>query len=121
MDHSNAILLELTNDKIIRNIIVSEFTYEENKYYYNKHEKLLNKKKQYQQSDYYKKLSDIIRGFNEVILFGPTEAKIELLNLLETDHLFENIKIDVLNSDKMTENQMHAFVRKYFDSPVHHK
>jgi hypothetical protein len=49
-----------------------------------------------------------------VVLFGPTDAKKELLNLVKTDHLFEGIKIEVKNSDKMTEDQMHTFVRDYF-------
>jgi hypothetical protein len=119
MDHSNAFLLELVNDTIIQNTIVSEFTYSEKEFDLNIHEKEVHKKEQHKQSGYYKKLSEIIKGFREVVLFGPTEAKTELFNLLETDHLFEKIKIDVLNSDKMTENQMHAFVREYFSLPEH--
>jgi hypothetical protein len=47
-------------------------------------------------------------------LFGPTDAKNELLNMVKTDHLFNEIKIEVENSDKMTESQMHTFVRDYF-------
>jgi hypothetical protein len=47
-------------------------------------------------------------------LFGPTDAKNELLNLIKTDHLFEDIKIEVINSGKMTESQMQTFVREYF-------
>jgi len=72
-------------------------------------------KEQHQESSYYKKLSDNIINYQEVVLFGPTEAKTELLNLLKADHLFENIKIAVKQSDKMTTNQMHAFVRSYFN------
>jgi hypothetical protein len=48
------------------------------------------------------------------VLFGPTDAKNELLNQIKTDHLFEGIKIEVKNSDKMTEDQMQTFVRDYF-------
>jgi len=40
-------------------------------------------KKQHIQSGYYKKLSDAILKFQQVLLFGPTEAKNELLNLLK--------------------------------------
>ena len=114
MDHSNAFLMELTNDTIVTNSIVSESAHPENDFNLYKSEKLIHTKEQHQQSSYYKKLSDIIRDYQEVVLFGPTDAKQELLNLLRIDHLFENIKIDVLNSDKMTKNQMQAFVREYF-------
>jgi len=70
--------------------------------------------KQQQQLSYYKKLSGFIRKYQEVVLFGTTDAKIELLNLLKGDHLFENIKIEVKQSDQMTEYQRHDFVREYF-------
>jgi hypothetical protein len=114
MDHSNAFLMELTNDTIVQTNIVSEFTYEDKKNGLSKNEKLMHVKQQHLQSSFYKKLSDAIRNYHEVILFGPTDAKTELLNLLNTDHLFENIKIEVKHSDKMTEHEMHAFVKEYF-------
>jgi len=56
----------------------------------------------------------LIRDYKEVLLFGPTEAKTELLNLLRTDHNFSDIKFTVENTDKMTGNQEQAFVREYF-------
>jgi hypothetical protein len=114
MDHSNAFLMELINDTIVTNSVVSESRNPEEEYSSDRHEKLIQKKEQHQQISYYKKLSNIIREYKEVVLFGPTDAKNELLNLLKADHLFENIKIEVINSDKMTENQMHSFVREYF-------
>lgn len=114
MDHSNAFLMELIDDKIISNIVISEAGHSEKDFNLYKSEKLIHKKEQHLQSGYYKKLSELIRDFQEVVIFGPTDAKTELFNLLKTDHLFENIKIDISHSDKMTENQRHTFVREYF-------
>ena len=114
MDHSNAFLMELANDTIVTNNIVSESAHQEKEFNLYKSEKLIHTKEQHQQSSYYKKLSDIIKDYQEVVLFGPTDAKSELLNLLKADHLFDNIKIEAIDSDKMTENQMQAFVREYF-------
>jgi hypothetical protein len=114
MDHSNAYLMELTNDKIVTNIVESEFVEQDNEYNLKYHEKSFHNKEQQQQLSYYKKLSGFIRRYQEVILFGPTDAKIELLNLLKEDHLFENIKIEVKQTDQMTEYQRHDFVREYF-------
>ena len=74
---------------------------------------MLNKQKQ-QQAAYYKKLGEEIMNYDEVILFGPTNAKVELLNMLQTRLHFKKIKIEVAGADKMTENQQHAFVRDYF-------
>jgi len=112
MDHSNAILMELTNETIVTQSIVSESTHQENGQGMVMQGKPLQNKEQ--RFSYYKKLSDAIRNFQEVVLFGPTDAKNELLNLLKADHLFENIKIEAKSTDKITENQMHAFIREYF-------
>jgi len=114
MDHSNAYLLEVINDTIETERVVSELSDPEAEFNFYKGEKLINKKERHLQLKYYKRLGEIIKKYKEVVLFGPTDAKSELLNLLRTDHLFEDIKIEVINSGKMTESQMHTFVREYF-------
>ena len=114
MDHSVAYLLEIKDDKIETNKVVSELSDPQTEFNFYKGEKLINKKERHLQLKYYNKLGEIIRNYQEVVLFGPTDAKSELLNLLRTDHLFEDIKTEVINSGKMTESQMHTFVREYF-------
>jgi hypothetical protein len=113
MDHSNAYLMELANDIIVQRV-VSELANHETEFNFYKGEKLIHKKEQHLQLSYYKKIGDIIKKYQDVVLFGPTDAKYELLNQIKTDHLFEGIKIEVKNSDKMTEDQMQTFVRDYF-------
>jgi hypothetical protein len=114
MDHSNAFLLEMVNNTIETNRVVSELSDPEAEFNFYKGEKLVHKKEQHLQLSFYRKLGEIIKKYQEVVLFGPTDAKNELLNLIKTDHLFEDIKIEVINSGKMTESQMQTFVREYF-------
>jgi hypothetical protein len=114
MDHSSALLMELTNDTILQNSVASEFTHQIKEFSLSKNENLMHNKEQHQQLSYYKKIGNSIKNFEEVVLFGPTDAKDELYNILKADHLFENVKIEVRHSDKMTINQMHSFVREYF-------
>ncbi len=114
MDHANAHLIELTTNPIVSKTLESKFTHEEKEITLNKSEKGMHNKEQHQQSTYYKELGAIIKNYKDVILFGPTNAKVELLNILKEDHLFNNIKIEVAQTDKMTENQEHAFVKEYF-------
>jgi hypothetical protein len=114
MNHSNAYLMELTNDKIVTNRVISELSNHEAEYNFYKGEKLIHKKEQHLQLNYYKKIGDIIKKYQDVVLFGPTDAKKELFNLVKTDHLFDDIKIEVKNSDRMTEDQMQTFIRDYF-------
>jgi len=116
MDHSIAFLMELENDKITENIVEIETPEMEVDYDSGKNEKLKNSKAQQYKSNYYKKLSDSIKTHQEVVLFGPTDAKNELFNKLKSEHLLENIIIEIQLSDKMTAIQMHEFVREYFKS-----
>jgi len=114
MDHTSAHVTEFTTDPIETKIIESAFTHEEKTNSLDNSEHVMHNKEQHQQSAYYKKLGDTIKDYDEVILFGPTDAKTELFNLLKADHHFDKIKIGVKQTDKMTENQQHAFVKDYF-------
>ena len=114
MDHSNAHLMEFTTDPIKTSIIESKFTREDKVQSLDKSEHLMHNKEQHQQSEYYKNLGAIIKKYEDVILFGPTTAKVELFNFLRADHNFEKINIEVKQTDKMTENQEHAFIKEHF-------
>lgn len=114
MDHSTAFLTDLKKISIVQNKVNSEPTREIKVNSMLRGEKHMHLKEQRQQLDFYKKLSDVILNYNEVVLFGPTDAKDELYNYLKADRLFENIMISVQHADKMTEKQIHAFVRAYF-------
>jgi len=114
MDHASAHLMELTTSPIETKIVESKFTHQVKEESLEKGEKLMHNKEQHEQKEYYKKISAFIRDYDDVVLFGPTDAKVELLDLLKKDHLFENIKIAVRQTDQMTENQEHAFVKDYF-------
>jgi hypothetical protein len=119
MDHSSAHLMEYSDNTIKSILIESEFTHQDKTQSLVKSEHLMHNKEQQQQASYYKGLGDIIREYDAVLLFGPTDAKTELFNILRADHLFAHIKIEVEQADKMTENQEHAFVKTYFSHNKH--
>ena len=114
MDHLNAHLTEISIDPVQTKTIISEFTHQQKADSNDKSESLMHNKEQHREHSYYKKLGEIIRNYQDVVLFGPTDAKTELLNLLRKDHHFDKIIIEVKQTDRMTENQEHAFVRNYF-------
>lgn len=114
MDHASAHLMEFSRDLHSSKTIESEFTHEAKVHSIGKSEHGMHDKEQHQQAAYYKKLGDVIKNYDEVILFGPTDAKSELLNVLREDHLFSKIKLEIRQTDKMTENQQLAFVREHF-------
>jgi len=114
MDHSNAILMDCTNSAITQSNIVSEFTTQIKELTLRKNENLMHNKEQHEQNEYYNEIIESIRNFDKVILFGPTNAKDELFNLLKSNHKYASIEIEVENADKMADNQKHAFVKNYF-------
>ncbi len=114
MDHANAHLIQFKKDPIVTTIVASKFTHQEKERTLNESEKLMHNAEQHEQAEYYKELSEIIKNQDEVILFGPTDAKVELFHFLKGNPHFSKIKIEIKQADKMTENQKHAFVRDYF-------
>ena len=114
MDHAVAHLMELTNDKIVTSTVESQSTLMDEAYYLRKDEGLMHNIEHYQRSDFFKRLSNVIKDYNEVVLFGPTDAKSELHNLLKDDHHFDTIRIEVKPADKMTVNQQQAYVKEFF-------
>ena len=114
MDHSTAFLKEVSGKGILTHIIPSEFTRYAKESSLEKNENLMHNKENQQQGAYYKKIADVLKTYEEIVLFGPTDAKNELLNLLKAERLFDNKSIEAVNSDKMTEAQMEVFVRDYF-------
>ena len=114
LDHSSAHVMEYNSGNIETNIIEAKNSQADNDHNINKSENLLHNREQNVLTHYYKKISEVIKNYDEVLLFGPTNAKAELNNILKDDHHFEKIKIEVQSSDKMTENQLHAYVKNHF-------
>lgn len=114
MDHAKAHILHSSIDTIETKTISSKFTHLEKEHSLNKSENLMHHKEQHQQHEYYKEIGNVIKNYDEVVVFGPTDAKVELVNFLKQDRHFDNIKIVVENADKMTEHQEYAFVKAHF-------
>lgn len=113
MDHTSAYVIEPVGNEFITNVITSDFNHRERSSI-SKNENLMHNKEQNHQLSYYKKITEAISRFDEILLFGATEAKNELLNLLRSNRDFEFKKVKTIDTDKMTENQQKAFVKNYF-------
>ena len=114
MDHSMAHLMEFTNKHFEIETIESKLDNQEKIASLAKSENSNFSKERKQLFDYYKKIGETIKNYKRVILFGPTDAKIELFDLLSEDTRFLKIKFEIKDTDKMDENQQHDFVKEYF-------
>ncbi|TDD97520.1 hypothetical protein [Flavobacterium cellulosilyticum] len=115
MDHSSAALIDL-NDEKKSNYIESKFTFDTKEEALQKSESLMHNKRQQMNEAYYKEIADVILNYGHVLLFGPTNANVELHNYLNKDLHFKNIVIDIKSADKMSDNEKHAFVKKHFNA-----
>lgn len=118
MDHSIAYIIDLSNDKLVKKTLKIAPAFLGPLENLRLNESLKNNKEQNHLFEFYKRLSDIIKDFDEVLLYGPTHAKSELFNRLKEDIHFDGIKIKVQPADKMTDNQQEAFVKKHFETDM---
>jgi hypothetical protein len=114
MDHSKAHLMEFTKEPITMRIISLKSPHRQKEHTQGKSEDGMHQSEQHEQAAYYKELGEVIINYWDVLLFGPTNAKTELYNLLRADHHFEKVKLETRDADKMTQNEQHAFVKQYF-------
>ncbi len=114
MDHADAHLIEYTDAPAGSKEIVSKFTHQEKEHSIGESVELMHNIEQHKEQQYYKKIGEMIRHYDNVLLFGPTEAKTELYNYLKANHYFDKIKINVMPTDKMNEQQQYAFIKNYF-------
>ena len=115
MDHSIAHLIEVENDQMAADTITAKVG-EQDEPLDKRDETLIQNKEQNELADFFSRISDVIINYDEVLLFGPTNAKTELINKLKEDHHFDDIKIEVKAADKMTKNQLQSFVDEHFSS-----
>ena len=76
-----------------------------------------NEKNQTDQA-FYNDLLLLIKDYDEAVLFGPTQAKTALFDLIKASPECNNLYIQTLEADKMTTEQMKAFVKTHFKIPL---
>ena len=116
MDHSSAHLIDSDGESMGLKEITSAFNHVIKEETVEKSEKEMHHKENNEQLAFYKEIEKAITEYSNVLLFGPTDAKTELLHLLRKNRHFEKINIEVKPADKMTKNEELAFVRHYYST-----
>lgn len=65
-------------------------------------------------SIYYNTIANEIKNYDRIILFGPTNAKLELFDVLSEDERLIKTKFEIRDTDTMTNNEQYEFIKKYF-------
>lgn len=66
-------------------------------------------------NEYFKLMEGKISSYQDILIFGPGTAKEKFRNRLRDNKAFDNKWLSIQTSDKLTENQLIAFVRDFFD------
>jgi stalled ribosome rescue protein Dom34 len=113
MDYASAHIMEFSEKpneiKTIESNFIANLRKERNK-----GEKYLCSLAKKCQTDYFKKIADTILNYDKVLLFGPTNAKAELFNMLREDPHFFKIKTYMEETIEMTPMQRNKFIHKHF-------
>ena len=114
MDHATACWMEYNVDSFEVNTVDADSDALVNQQPLLQSESALHNKEQQTLHRFYKSLLEIIKNYDEVLLFGPSNAKTELYNLARAEHRFDAIKIEPKSATKMSYKEQHAFMKDYF-------
>lgn len=65
-------------------------------------------------NEYLRLMEQKLQPFEDILLFGPGTMKDKLKNRMKENKAFDGKWMSVENSDKLTDNQLLAFVREFF-------
>ena len=88
--------------------------------YFNPEEKKEHKREN-EVRDYFREIVKEISSSDEVVIFGPAMMKKELEKFIRGDRSLKFDLKPIESADKMTENQMAAWVRNYFAGQLSEK
>jgi hypothetical protein len=114
MDHSRAHIIEYNGHPEEKEIVYSSFTPKRKSEVLHRSEFIMHHKEQGEQGSFYEKIGEVIKDYDQVVLFGPTDAKLELMNMIKQDSHFDHVKIEALPADKITTSEKYALLNEYF-------
>jgi hypothetical protein len=78
-------------------------------------EKSKQNRLQQQEIKFLKKVCKEIKAYEQILIYGPAQMKNKLEQYIIEDHSMKDKFVEVRKTEKMTENQLVAFVREFFE------
>lgn len=118
IDHEKAFLIKLSGSRESRRVIFSEAgpKIKPHGHFEIMSEKKLERKWKGQLKSWYREVIGAVSEADRIFIFGPGTAKMELLAEMEDFREVSNKVVGMEPADSMSENQIAAKVRGYFDS-----
>ncbi len=121
LDNSHAYIIKSNGKEIVSmEEIQSEVESRNKGQYTDEHVTISNQHKNTERREqefkhFFKEIIGKIADANQIMLFGPGLAKTHFKTELEKIGSFKKINIEALTTDSMTENQLKAYVKEYFE------
>lgn len=78
-------------------------------------ERKFDERRKHQTNDYLKRIAEGVKDADHLYVFGPAEMKTHFKNYIESQHGLKNKLSAVESADKMTDNQVVAAVKTFFE------
>jgi stalled ribosome rescue protein Dom34 len=115
LDSQNAMVISNSTDEANGEYAIQDKV-KAHEYHGGKGEHGSNKADQANSLKYYKSVAAVLSKYDEILIFGPGQAQEEFLNFLSGDSQFNSKKMTIDSSDQMTDPQMIARVRDFFNA-----
>jgi len=69
-----------------------------------------------QLNKYYQQVMSALKNADSIFIMGPGKAKIELEKTIKKNKIMQKRLLKIETADKMTKNQMIAYVRKFYQN-----
>lgn len=71
-------------------------------------------RKMHEIADYLSEVIEKVKSADEIVVFGPAQMKIELEKQIKENQPLAKKLLEVVSADRMTENQIIAWVKDYY-------
>ncbi len=95
MDFSVAYLIEFTTNPFVIHTVVREFSMEEKNVSLSNKNESISSTKTSVLNKCYNEIGQIIIKYNEIVLFGPPDAKMLFFDFLSEDEQFWKLKVEI--------------------------
>lgn len=116
LDHSSAYLIEISTEIMNTKTIKNDFSFFDKIKSLHKSENKMHNKEQQRQHAFFKKIEKNLNKFDNILLFGPTNAKKELFNHIRMRNSFDSFNLKYLNTDEMTNDEKSKYALNYFNN-----
>jgi stalled ribosome rescue protein Dom34 len=113
MDHSIAYIMEFTSNSFEIKTIESQIEGQEEltkKFPFRRKENHNEKNNLF---TYYNMISETIKNYKKVILYGPKGAKMEFFDVLSEDIRFFKTKVEIKDTEELNLQQQYDFLRNH--------